>query len=252
MLAAVYQGNPPDTPVEPPSLAALAGTPIDDSQVKLMLAGNEVDSFAQVAMIPPPTTHDLLNQLGGGFGSGAGMTAGLDMYNPYGTQYPATVPGNQETISELLSKLAKGGVLQGLIEQPAAPSVLPPVTPYASGSATAPATSAAALAATLSALGFPPAQPGQSNAYYGGATSDAAKYSYGSSSLPPPLHGDGIRGTDKQHEEDRYRRGGAPRGGARPGGRTIVPASQNTRSPLCEFFAKGRHVTHHFPPFHND
>jgi hypothetical protein len=268
-LAAFYQGAPPDTPVEPPQLAALPLT-VDDSSATTMLLGTRIEEEIQGGR--PDTVMSAghwLGQLGtdglGGAEHGAGMAGpygavGQGSLPPQNAMIPGSTPAaGKEGITDILNKLMKvvaqpeGGATQAPVQPqygapygPAGAAGYQQNTPPASG------VDNAAIISALTALGMLPAtqQPGEygDQSGYGGMYANAASYGSGpasgpygtmSSGLPPPLH-NGMPGREEQ--EDRWRRsakGDAAVNGKR-GKKKDVPASQNTWKPLCTFFARGK------------
>ncbi|KIM22464.1 hypothetical protein M408DRAFT_18176 [Serendipita vermifera MAFF 305830] len=247
-LAAFYQGQPPDTPVEPPQLAALPPT-ADDAGVTTMLLGTQIDEMIQGGGVRPDTLMTAGHWLG---------QLGMEGMFPPQPQPPAPAPG-QEGITDILNKLMK------VVNQPepgtfgASPygNGAPPAGGYAQNPPAAagiPNVDNAALMNALAALGVipgsTPQQPPQNDgssygggAYGGPGAAGGQPYGGGSaamtSGLPPPL---GMPSRDEQ--EDRWKRsaikGDALNAAGKRGKRKDVPASQNTWKPLCTFFARGK------------
>lgn len=85
-LAAVYQGAPPDTPIEPPHLAALpSASAVDDSGAKVMLIGDlmeeELQGGRQESM--GMSTDHWLGQLAPAASAAGGAGAGPGAGDPY-------------------------------------------------------------------------------------------------------------------------------------------------------------------------
>ena len=229
-LAALYQGAPPDTPVEPPSLASLA-MDITDPNMVVMMPGDEVAAIMQSTSMTTvqPSLQDLMAQLTGGtLGAIPTTTTTSTSTAPTPTPAPAPAPeaGVGGNLAELLERL-KGTL----------PSTAPAADTYGAGSSySATPTGPAGYESTdgyNNGGGYgaqPPTGPAN-DSYSGGNSFGAYGGGHGSS------YGDSGRA-----------RGGQP---ARGRGNRGVPASQNTRRPLCSFFAKGRCVLRllfHFPP----
>ncbi|CAG7848126.1 SubName: Full=Uncharacterized protein {ECO:0000313/EMBL:CCA73556.1} [Serendipita indica DSM 11827] len=233
-LAAVYQGAPPDTPVEPPHLASLPLTP-DESSTKAILLGTDIDDLVQGSKPPELAQVDsLLSTLGSS-----------STPDPYASLYPATA--QQAPTTQIVDLL---NMVRGL-PQPNDSSTNPygatnqPSTQSYSGPAIG--SDAVALLNALNAI------TGQSNLYatttngygygasqdatYGGSTTSTGYTAPPPNALPPPLH-TAMPSTGRDEDEDRWKRSSKPDSGK--ANKKHVPASQNTWRPLCTFFARGR------------
>jgi len=212
-LAALYQGAPPDTPVEPPSLASLP-MDITDPNVVVMMPGEDVAAIMQSTSMAT-SLQDLMAQLTGGSLS---ATSPATVTTPAPAPAPAPAPetGVGGNLAELLERL-KGTL----------PSNAPAADLYGGGS-------------SFSATPTGPASYESTNGYGGGG--------YGAQPPTGPAHdsysGGNSTGTYSGGHGSSYGDSGRARGGqpARGRGNRGVPASQNTRRPLCSFFAKGRLV----------
>jgi len=224
-LAALYQGAPPDTPVEPPSLASIP-MDITDPTMVVMMPGDEVAAIMQSTSITAPqqSLQDLMAQLTGGTLS-AIPTATATATTPA----PAPETGVGGNLAELLERL-KGSL----------PPTAPAADLYGGGSSYSAA---------------PPSHGGyeSTNGY-----SDSAHGGYGAQPPTGPAHdsyngGNSYGGHGGGHGSS-YADSGRARGGqpARGRGNRGVPASQNTRRPLCSFFAKGRLVPFSLFQFFSD
>ena len=225
-LAALYQGAPPDTPVEPPSLASLA-MDITDPNMVVMMPGDEVAAIMQSTSMTTvqPSLQDLMAQLTGGSLSTV-PTATATVPAPAPAPTPAPEAGVGGNLAELLERL-KGTL----------PSTTPTVDAYGAGT-------------SYSTTPTGPAGYESTNGYSGGG-------GYGAQPPTGPAHdsysGGNSLGAYGGGHGSSYGDSGRARGGppARGRGNRGVPASQNTRRPLCSFFAKGRYVLRslfHFPP----
>ena len=230
-LAALYQGAPPDTPVEPPSLASLA-MDITDPNMVVMMPGDEVAAIMQSTSMTTvqPSLQDLMAQLTGGtLGAIPTTTATATATTTVPTPAPAPAPAPEAGVGGNLAELLER--LKGTL-----PSTAPAAEVYGAGPSysTTPTgpTGYESTNGYSSGGGYgaqPPTGPAN-DSYSGGNSFGAYGGGHGSS------YGDSGRA-----------RGGPP---ARGRGNRGVPASQNTRRPLCSFFAKGRFVLRlffHFP-----
>ena len=221
-LAALYQGAPPDTPVEPPSLASIP-MDITDPNMVIMMPGDEVAAIMQSTSMAAvqPSLQDLMAQLTGGTLS-AIPTATTIATTIATAPAPAPAPetGVGGNLAELLERL-KGSL----------PPTAPAADLYGGGGGSSYSAASTGHAGYESTNGYgggggygaqPPTGPAH-DSYGGGNSSGAYGGGHGSS------YGDSGRA-----------RGGQP---ARGRGNRGVPASQNTRRPLCSFFAKGRLVS---------
>lgn len=212
-LAALYQGLPPDTPVEPPGL----GVPADSVEdTKIMLAGGEIEAFGKASQ-PSNGFAGAPTGLDGGLGGvniqallgGLGTAQGLP-------DAASGVVAAGDVVAELLSRL-QGITAPGLagLESLLQPQVHAPVDP---------------IAAYMNGYDY-------SGSAAAAAPNGYGQPSYGDQSTAPQSYGE----PDRQERQQSGRRSGGGRGGR--GGGNNVPASQNTRRPLCSFFAKGRYVS---------
>ena len=225
-LAALYLGPPPETPVEPPSLAS---SPMDitDPLMVVMMPGDEVAAIMQSTSMTAvqPSLQDLMAQLTGGTLSAA----------PTATTTAATTTTTTTTTASAPAPAPEtgvGGNLAELLER--LKGSLPPTAPaadlYGGGGSSynaAPAsqggyesTNGYGAAVHSGFAAQPPTAPAH-DSYSGGS-------SYG---------GYGASHSSGYGDSGRARSGPPP---ARGRGNKGVPASQNTRRPLCSFFAKGR------------
>jgi protein phosphatase 1 regulatory subunit 10 len=221
-LAALYQGAPPDTPVEPLSLATLP-MDITDPNVVVMMPGEDVAAMMQSTSMTT-SLQDLMAQLTGGTLSTIPTTTAT-------TPAPAPAPAPAPTPAP---EAGVGGNLAELLERlkGTLPSNAPAADLYGGGSSfsatpTGPAGYESTNGYGTGAGGYGGTQPptGPAHDSYSGGGNSLGTYSSGHGSA----YGDSGRG----------RGGGQP---ARGRGNRGVPASQNTRRPLCSFFAKGRLV----------
>ena len=236
-LAALYQGAPPDTPVEPPSLASLP-MDITDPTMVVMMPGDDVAAIMQSTSMTT-SLQDLMAQLTGGTLSAtptanptanptatAPTTASALAPAPALAPVPAPETGVGGNLAELLERL-KGSL----------PANAPSADPYGGGSSTSYSAVPTGPAGYESTNGYggggggygaqPPTGPAAHDSSYTGGGNSLGAYSGGTHASS---YGDSVR-----------TRGGPP---ARGRGNRGVPASQNTRRPLCSFFAKGRLVYH--------
>ena len=214
-LAALYLGPPPDTPVEPPSLASLP-MDITDPNMFVMMPGDEVAAIMQSTSMAAvqPSLQDLMAQLTGGT-LGAVPTATTTATAPA----PAPETGVGGNLAELLERL-KGSL----------PPTAPAADLYGGGSSYSAAPASHGGYESTNGYGSNthsgyPAQPPTGPAhdsYSGGNSYGGYGGSHGSS------YSDSGRARSSQPARGRGNKG--------------VPASQNTRRPLCSFFAKGRLV----------
>lgn len=276
-LAAIYQGTPPDTPIEPPSLTT--GSSSDDPPPKTMILGQKAEEDLQIGRQEHMSTSYYLQQLGDGASSPENGIDGSAQgsSSPYGltAQQLGLLSGgqtgtgtSQTSVTELLNKIMKGMSGQGdggnsTLSPPAQQFLgMPSSGQPAAGTPHVVASEQSGLLSALMAAGnafSTTSQPmpgglAPPNGYLGASFDGygSGQPSYGGAptgssampGIPPPIH-NSMPGRDD--DEDRWKRGtkaGAAslKKGRGPWGKD-APASQNTRRPLCTFFAQGRYAS---------
>jgi protein phosphatase 1 regulatory subunit 10 len=235
-LAALYQGAPPDTPVEPPALASL---PMDlsDPNVVVMVPGDDVAVIMEMEMqtssvaavvVPQPSLQDLMAQLAGGSLGAATPAPTATATATVTAPAPSNEAGVGGNLAELLERL-KGSLptTADLYGSGGGSSSSSYGAVSSTGHGSYESTSASTNEYSSGVAGYgaqPPTGPAHDS--YGGGNSSYGGYGAGGG------------------QSSGYGDSGRPRGGqpARGRGNRGVPSSQNSRRPLCSFFAKGRSV----------
>jgi hypothetical protein len=225
-----------------------------------MILGQKVEEELQGGRQEPLTASHWLGQLGNE--AAPGLDAG--MMNQYGlsAQQLGTFmpPGqSQPSITDLVNRIMKGISPGAGTTPPGVQETSTASTPAGQGAGTGVTPDQAGLLSALMAAQnafYGGSQPTAQTSYappngylggiYGGATeaygapSEAYGTTLATTGLPPPLH-DGMPNRDD--DEARWKRSTRAGGGGKKGkDNSKVPASQNTRSALCTFFAQGKYV----------